>query len=41
MRARATSATAPLLAEWLRTHYRIGRVAADYKLWVPRDPRDP
>jgi hypothetical protein len=36
-RSRATSATAPLLAEWLRTHYRIGHVAGDYKLWVPRE----
>jgi hypothetical protein len=35
--ARATSATAPLLAEWLRTHYRIDDVKGDYKLWVPRE----
>jgi len=37
MRSRATSATAPLVARWLRTNYRIGRAAGDYKLWVPRE----
>ncbi|MBW2397700.1 MAG: glycosyltransferase family 39 protein [Deltaproteobacteria bacterium] len=35
--SRATSATAPLVAGWLRTHYRIDHVTGDYKLWVPRE----
>jgi len=40
MPSRATSATAPLIAEWLRTHYRVDHVTGDYKLWVPRaEPR--
>ncbi|MBW2386623.1 MAG: glycosyltransferase family 39 protein [Deltaproteobacteria bacterium] len=37
MASRATSATAPLVAGWLRTHYRIDHVTGDYKLWVPRE----
>ncbi len=37
MRARAVSATAPRVAEWLRTHYRVDVATGDYKLWVPRD----
>jgi hypothetical protein len=37
MPSRATSATAPLIAGWLRTHYRIDFVTGDYKLWVPRE----
>jgi hypothetical protein len=41
MRARAVSATAPRVAEWLRTHYRVDRVKGDYKLWVPREDQHP
>jgi hypothetical protein len=37
MRSRATSATAPQVAEWLRSHYRVDHAAGDYKLWVPRE----
>jgi len=38
MHSRATSATAPLVARWLRTNYRIAHVRGDYKLWIPREP---
>jgi len=41
MRARAVSATAPLVAEWLRNHYRVDVVKGDYKLWVPRGNQHP
>jgi hypothetical protein len=37
MRSRATSVTAPQVAEWLRSHYRVDHAAGDYKLWVPRE----
>jgi hypothetical protein len=37
MRARRVSATAPLVARWLRTHYRIHRRTVEYNLWTPRE----
>jgi hypothetical protein len=37
MDSRATSATAPLVARWLRTNYRIAHVTGGYKLWIPRE----
>jgi hypothetical protein len=37
MRSRAVSVTAPQVARWLRSNYRIDHVAGDYKLWVPRE----
>jgi hypothetical protein len=37
MRTRAASVTAPLVARWLRTHYRIHRSSVEYNLWVPRE----
>jgi len=40
MRTRAASVTAPLVARWLRTHYRIHRSSVEYNLWVPREPAE-
>jgi hypothetical protein len=40
MRSRAVSVTAPLVARWLRSNYRIDHVRGDYKLWVPREPAE-
>jgi hypothetical protein len=37
MRARRVSATAPLVARWLRTHYRIHQRTVEYNLWIPRE----
>jgi len=37
MRSRAAFATAPLVAGWLRSHYRVDHVTGDYKLWLPRE----
>jgi hypothetical protein len=37
MPSRAVSVTAPLVAGWLRSNYRIGDAGGDYKLWVPRE----
>jgi hypothetical protein len=40
MRSRAVSITAPLVARWLRTNYRIDQSRTVYKLWVPREPAE-
>jgi hypothetical protein len=37
MRARAASVTAPLVARWVRAHYRIHRPTVEYILWLPRE----
>lgn len=37
IRWRAVSVTAPLVARWLRSNYRIDHRTGGYKLWVPRD----